>query len=150
MPVTAGVWQERLGDATESPAQMMRRQLDWAQSHGFDRRLALLARHGFVPDATPPAASRARPPSVHAAGSPEAVAAAVAAGSRRRRLRDGHSALHQQAWIGDVEMVRALLAAGANPDLVDDEHGTTPLAWAEHGRQPETADILRSVTGSTR
>ena len=47
-------------------------------------------------------------------------------------------------------MVRALLAAGANPDLVDREHGTTPLAWAEYARQAETAAVLRSVTGSTR
>ena len=47
-------------------------------------------------------------------------------------------------------MVRALLAAGANPDSLDEDHGATPLAWAEHGRQPETAEILRSVTGSIR
>jgi hypothetical protein len=145
-----GVWRERLGDATESPAQMMRRQLDWAQSHGFERRLALLARHGFVPDDTTPAASRARPTSVWTAGSPEAVAAVVAAGADVDAYDDGHSALHLQAWIGDVDMVRALLAVGANPDLLDLEHGSTPLAWAEHGRQPRTAEILRSVTGSTR
>ncbi len=47
-------------------------------------------------------------------------------------------------------MVRALLAAGANPDLLDDMFGMTPLAWAEYARQPGTAAILRSVTGSTR
>ena len=142
-----GVWRQRLGDATESPAEMMRRQVDWAQAHGFERRLALLARHGFAPAAS--TASRSGP-SVHAAGSPEAVAAAVAGGAQVDAYEDGHSALHQQAWIGDVEMVRALLAAGADPDLLDDEHGTTPLAWAEYARQPGTAAILRSVTGSTR
>jgi hypothetical protein len=144
-----GVWQQRLGDATESPAQMMRRQLDWARSHGFDRRLALLARHGFVPDVPPPA-TPGPAPSVHAAGSPEAVAAAVAAGADVDAYQNGHAALHHQAWIGDVDMVRALLAAGANPELLDDEHGTTPLAWAEYARQPATAQILRSATGSTR
>jgi hypothetical protein len=46
-------------------------------------------------------------------------------------------------------MVRALLAAGADPNLVDHEHGTTPLGWAEYGRQPETEAILRSASGST-
>jgi hypothetical protein len=142
-----GAWRQRLGDATESPAEMMRRQVDWARSHGFGRRLALLARHGFAPAAS----TGPRPgPSVHAAGSPDAVSAAVDAGADIDAYEHGHSALHQQAWIGDFEMVRALLAAGANPDLVDDDHGTTPLAWAEYGRQPETAEILRSVTGSTR
>ena len=39
-----GAWWQRLGDATESPAEMMLRQVDWAQAHGFERRLALLAR----------------------------------------------------------------------------------------------------------
>jgi len=127
----------------------MRRQVDWAQAHGFERRLALLARHGFAPDTTPSSTAARRPPSVHAAGSPEAVATAVAGGAQVDAYEDGHSALHQQAWIGDVEMVRALLAAGANPDLLDDMFGTTPLAWAEYARQPETAEILRSVTEST-
>jgi hypothetical protein len=142
-----GVWWQRLGHATESPAEMMRRQVDWAQAHGFERRLALLAHHGFVPHAS---TGSAPAPSVHRAGSPEAVAAAAAAGADVDAYEDGHTALHQQAWIGDVEMVRALLAAGANPNLVDDDHGTTPLVWAEYGRQKETAAILMSVTGSTR
>jgi hypothetical protein len=142
-----GAWRQRLGDATESPAEMMLRQVDWAQAHGFDRRLALLARHGFAPAVS----TGPRPgPSVHAAGSPEAVTAAVDAGADVDAFEEGHSALHQQAWIGDVEMVRALLAAGANPYLIDREHGTTPLAWAEYARQAETAAVLRSVTGSTR
>ncbi len=147
-----GVWRERLGDATESPAEMMQRQVDWARTHGFDRRLALLARHGFGPDDQPdrPDPEPPQPPSVHTAGSPEAVAAAVAQGADVDAYEHGRSALHQQAWIGDEEMVRALLDAGANPDLVDAEHGTTALAWAEYARQPGTAALLRSVTGSTR
>ena len=142
-----GVWRHRLGEATESPAEMMTRQLDWAQRHGFDRRLALLARHGFVRAAS---ADERKNPSVHTAGSPGGVARALAAGADVDAYESGRTALHDQAWIGDVEMARALLAAGANPDLVDREHGTTPLAWAEYARQPETAAVLRSVTGSTR
>jgi ankyrin repeat protein len=85
---------------------------------------------------------------VHAAGSPEAVADAVAAGADVDAYESGHTARHHHAWIGDSPMVRALLAAGADPDLLDTEHRTTPLGWAEYGRQPETAAILRSVTGS--
>ena len=88
-------------------------------------------------------------PSVHRAGSPEAVAAVVAAGADVDAYEGGRSALHHHAWIGDVEMVRALLAAGADPNLLDDEHGTTALAWAEYGRQPETESVLRSETRST-
>jgi hypothetical protein len=141
-----GVWRERLGEATESPGEMMDRQVEWARTHGFERRLALLAEHGFHPTNQP---ERQPAPSVHAAGSPDAVAAVVAEGADVDAYELGRSALHQQAWIGDVDMVRALLAAGANPDLVDDEHGTTALVWAEYARQPGTAALLRSVTGST-
>ena len=127
---------------------MMRRQVDWAQSHGFDRRLALLARHGFAPAASTATAAPApasTPPDLRRPSLRRSQA-----GADVDAYEEGHSALHQHAWIGDVEMVRALLAAGANPGLVDDDHGSTPLAWAEYGRQPETAEILRSVTGSTR
>ncbi|MEP6648906.1 MAG: hypothetical protein ABJA74_03215 [Lapillicoccus sp.] len=101
-----GVWRQRLGDATESPEEMMVRQFDWARGHGFDRRLALFARHGFGL----PADSDGRwlQSSVHTAGSPKAVAAAVAAGADIDAYQGGHSALHHQAWIGDVAMVRAL------------------------------------------
>ena len=115
--------------------------------HGFAERLALLAPHGFVPQAG--GAGPPHQPSIHAAGSPEAVARAVAAGADVDAYDHGRSALHHQAWIGDVEMVQALLAACADANVQDDEHGTTPLVWAEHARQPETAAILRSVTGST-
>jgi hypothetical protein len=51
--------------------------------------------------------------------------------------------LHHAAWIGDVELVQALLECGADPGAVDAEHGTTPLGWAEHGHAEKTAAILR-------
>jgi ankyrin repeat protein len=73
------------------------------------------------------------------------VSAAVKAGSDVNAFHDGHTALHQQAWIGDVEMVEALLAAGADRTLLDDTYRATPLDWAEHGRQSETAALLRAA-----
>ncbi|WP_051265003.1 ankyrin repeat domain-containing protein [Nakamurella lactea] len=59
---------------------------------------------------------------------------------------DGHTALHQAAWDGDLAKVSALLAAGADPNVTDDEHQGTPLAWAEYAYQSEAADLLRGVT----
>lgn len=53
------------------------------------------------------------------------------------------SGAHHAAWIGDVELVEALLDCGADPDLVDAEYGLTPLGWAEHGHADATAAILR-------
>jgi hypothetical protein len=41
-----GPWRRRLGDATDSPDTMLRKQLGWAVTHGFTHRVALLAEHG--------------------------------------------------------------------------------------------------------
>jgi CO/xanthine dehydrogenase FAD-binding subunit len=45
----------------------------------------------------------------------------------------GGTALHHAAWHGRIEMVRALLAAGAPIHVRDKTYGSTPLAWAAHG-----------------
>ena len=133
---------------------MVRRKIDWAGDHGLTARLDLLASYGFTEPT--PAGSRSpwsRPggPRPHdLIGTPEAVAAAVAAGLDLDALVDGKTLLHQAAWIGDVEMVQTLLAAGADPDIVDLEHGTTPLGWAEWAFAEATAALLRPVTGRNR
>ncbi len=41
--------------------------------------------------------------------------------------------LHQAAWRGQVEAVRALLEAGVAIDPRDATYGSSPLAWAAHG-----------------
>ncbi len=139
-----GVWRRRLADASEPVDEMMSRQTRWARSHGLTDRLALLAAHGFVAGRAGKQVCRA--PSVHRAGSAAEVAERVGRGADVDEVVHGRTALHQFAWIGDVEMVQALLDSGADPDLVDATHGTTPLAWAEYARQPATADLLRPIT----
>ena len=42
----------------------------------------------------------------------------------------GQTALHHYAGRGETEAVKLLLDHGANPDVLDDEHTGTPLAWA--------------------
>jgi ankyrin repeat protein len=59
------------------------------------------------------------------------------------------TALHQAAGTGGVDLVRALLALGADPDLRDARFDATPLDWARHLHQPATAALLEPVT-STR
>ena len=68
----------------------------------------------------------------------------AAAGGDLDALFDGHTMLHHAAWIGDIELVQVLLECGADPDVVDAEHGTTPLGWAEYGQAEGTAAILRA------
>lgn len=151
-----GPWQQRLGEAMETPAEMLRRQLDWAIDHLFTARVRLLAEHGVdgasadVADDLESADWDLDPhrPSdlIHRAPDAAAIARIAAAGFDVDIKSGGRTALHQAAWAGDVDKVRALLDAGADPSIVDDEYGTTPLGWAEHAYQPKTAELLRAVT----
>ena len=142
-----GPWQRRLGEALETPVEMVQRQVNWARDRGFTDRLDLLASHGFTegrPDGSPSPWRPAVPePPIAAAGTPEGVRALAAAGADLDAKFGGHTLLHHAAWIGDVELVEALLEGGADPEVLDDEHGTTPLGWAEHGQAQLTAAVLR-------
>lgn len=48
-------------------------------------------------------------------------------------LDNGQTALHYAAWHGNVQMVRALLEHNAPVNVVETEHGGSPLAWVLHG-----------------
>lgn len=45
----------------------------------------------------------------------------------------GGTVLHWAAWRGRVELVRALLAAGAPVNVRDRTYGSSPVGWAAHG-----------------
>ncbi len=150
-----GVWRRRLGDALETVPEMLQRQVAWAAAHGFSRRLALLAEHGWVasdpgrgpdggPDGGTDGGTEGGPVSVHRVGTPEAASAAVTGGADVDEYREGRTALHHAAWMGDVAMVEALLVAGADPTLLDHEHHATAAQWADHGHQPAAAALLRA------
>jgi hypothetical protein len=122
-----GPWHRRLGDAMETPAEMFDRQVRWAAEHGFTDRLELFARHGV--DVT---GLDVRDPS----RLPDDVNAKVG----------GRTPLHDAAWDGDLARIQALLAAGADPSIDDDEHGGRPLEWADYAFQEEAAALLRRHT----
>ena len=46
----------------------------------------------------------------------------------------GATALHHASIHGDAPVVRELLRLGADLTVVDSEHESTPLGWAEFGR----------------
>jgi Ankyrin repeats (3 copies) len=52
--------------------------------------------------------------------------------------------LHLAAMQGHVEVVRLLLARGADSTIRDSEHDSTPLGWAEFFRQPEAVRMLET------
>jgi hypothetical protein len=53
----------------------------------------------------------------------------------------------EAAFAGDVELITALLAGSADPDVVDDQFGTPPLVWAGYACQPAAVEMLEPVTG---
>lgn len=105
---------------------MIQRQVSWAADHGFVERLDLLAWHGIDVAGVEVVTWQV----------PADVDATVG----------GRTALHEAAWEGDLDRIRALLAAGADTTVRDRSYGTTPLAWAEHAFQTEAADLLRPLT----
>ncbi|WEL91837.1 ankyrin repeat domain-containing protein, partial [Tsukamurella tyrosinosolvens] len=56
---------------------------------------------------------------------------------------EGATPLHHAAWAGDLDLIRALLDAGADRTVVDGRYGSTPREWAEHAYQPEAERLLR-------
>jgi ankyrin repeat protein len=97
------------------------------------------------PDALPDLLRR-HPALVHRAGTAQTVAAMVAAGFDVNARHGGSTALHEAAFNGDVPLITALLAAGADPSLLDHEHRSTALGWAQYGNQPAAVDVLTAVT----
>jgi ankyrin repeat protein len=55
--------------------------------------------------------------------------------------------LHLAAQGGHVEVVAALLDAGANPSVRDALYESTPAGWAEHFGQPAAAELLQARGG---
>ena len=61
---------------------------------------------------------------------------------------DYYSVLHSAAaYNADPAVIRALLAAGANPGATDGD-GVTPLDLARHGGDAATIRILEEAAGS--
>lgn len=144
-----GVWRRRLGERQDTPQRMVALQVDWARAHGLTDRLVLLAAYGFdegtPADAPSPWRDRGLVPPVAAAGTPVGVRALAGRGADLDAKIHGRTMLHHAAWIGDVELVRALLEAGADPEVLDDDHDATPLGWAEWGYATGTAALLRAA-----
>jgi hypothetical protein len=213
-----GPWRRRLGDAVESPAEMLRRQLRWAVDHDLRARVRLLAEHGvdlaapFADGRTPaglaavhghrdlghelvalgaPGAAldppdaflaaalagdragvdrlvaahpglldqmQARRPGLAAwaagTGRPEAVRLVVDLGFDLDALgpsdlpdeRPWETALHVAVGDDDADLVRLLLAMGANPDLEDHRFHATPLGWAHHLGHTALAELLEPLS----
>jgi ankyrin repeat protein len=79
-----------------------------------------------------------------AAGRAKVVRSCIAAGFDVNRVNDrGATALHEAAIHGYVEIVKALLRAGAKHDIQDPHHQGTAMGWAMFG-----ADFVKERQGN--
>jgi ankyrin repeat protein len=171
-----GPWRRRLGDALDSPAEMVRGELGWAITHGLADRVRLLVSHGVEVAApfddgvtvTSMAATTGHPELIdylveHGAPAPElapadAFVAAVEflaelgfdVNARGRTDvpsdQPWQTALHKAAEDGNLELARTLLRLGADPDIRDQRFDSTPLGWARYFGRPALIELLESVT----
>ena len=54
--------------------------------------------------------------------------------------------LHTAGWSGSAAVATLLLQRGADPDPIDDVHGTTPIYWAFFGQRLNVVDLLSRVS----
>jgi ankyrin repeat protein len=57
--------------------------------------------------------------------------------------------LHLAALGGHTDIVRLLLAAGADPSIRDSKHDSDAIGWANFFRQPEVVQILKDHPANT-
>jgi ankyrin repeat protein len=62
----------------------------------------------------------------------------------------GVTALHLAAQSGQKAAVEALLAAGADPTLLDENHGGRPSGWADFGGHREISKLLHEAEASAQ
>lgn len=80
-------------------------------------------------------------------GRTEAVRLMVRLGFDVNAQRHG-TALHQAAFHGHLDTVKALVELGADPGRTDPSYHATPRGWAEHNHQWAVAGYLATVEGS--
>jgi ankyrin repeat protein len=138
-----GPWKARLGDALDTPEQMVRGELRWALTHGMTERVRLLVDHGVdiaspFDDGITPAGRAAT------TGHPELARYLVEHGAPAPDLDPGQRFV-AAALVADQAAVDELRAA--HPGLAEAVRQARPalIVWAAaHGR-PGSADLLAGL-----
>jgi ankyrin repeat protein len=87
-------------------------------------------------------------------GYPEVVSMLIDAGEDPNRFNPpgthAHSTpLHQASCAGHLAVVKLLIEKGARRDIEDTIYRATPLAWAEHCKQPAIVEFLVNLGPSS-
>jgi Ankyrin repeats (many copies) len=138
-----GPWRRRLGPALESPAQMVRGQLNWAITHGMTDRVRLLVDHGADlatanDDGSIPAGMAAT------TGHPELVEYLVGRGAARPVLSPDDAFVAAVLAADDAAVERLRLE---HPGLADRVRTARPglVPWAASTGRPRAVEILVEV-----
>jgi ankyrin repeat protein len=135
-----GPWKARLGDALDTPEQMVRHQFRWAITHGMAERVRLLASHGV--DIVTPFANGVTPAARAATtGHPEIARYLVEHGAPEPQLSPGQRFV-AAALIADETAVRELEVAHPRlAEAVRRRRPALPVWAAAHGR-PGSVELL--------
>jgi ankyrin repeat protein len=138
-----GPWRRRLGDALDSPTQMLRGELAWAITHGFTERVHLLVSHGV--DAAAPFDDGATATSMAATtGHADLVDYLVAHGAPPLDLSPSGEFI---AAVLGADRVRVAELLAGHPGLDDEVRAMRPalVAWATACGNPSAVELLAEL-----
>jgi len=138
-----GLWRKRLGDAVDTPAEMIRGELAWAITHGMTERVRLLVSRGA--DVTSPFDGGATATSMAATtGHPDLIDDLVAHGAPPLGL-DPAEAFVAAALAADGAALDPLLRE--HPELADQVRAARPalITWAAACGRGEAVEILAAL-----
>ena len=137
-----GPWRRRLGDALDTPAEMLRGELAWAITHGMAERVRLLVEHGV--DVTAPLDGATATSMAATTGHADLVDYLVAHGAPPPDLPPGEEFV-AAALAADRARLDRLLAD--HPGLADEMRAARPalITWAAACGNPAAAEILAEL-----
>jgi ankyrin repeat protein len=138
-----GPWRRRLGDALDTPAEMIRGELAWAITHGLAERVRLLVSHGA--DLATPFEGGATATSMAATtGHADLIGYLVAHGAPPPGL-DPAGAFVAAVLAADRPALDGLRRA--HPGLTDQVRSARPalITWAAACGRPEAVEILAGL-----
>jgi hypothetical protein len=138
-----GPWRARLGDALDTPEQMVRGDLRWAITHGITERVRLFVEHGV--DIVSPFADGVTPAERAATtGHPDLVRYLIVHGAPAPDLSPGQR-FAAAALVADHDTITELQTA--DPGLADAVHEARPalIVWAAAHGQPGSVELLTGL-----
>lgn len=138
-----GPWRARMGDALDSPYQLVRNQLRWAIAHGMAERVMLLVGHGV--DIVSPFDDGVMPAAwAQTTGHPELASYLMANGAPAPALEPGQEFL-AAALVADHAAVARLRAA--HPAVAEAVRRRRPslMVWAAAQGRPGSVELLAGL-----